>query len=137
MNSFRGRDSQALVVGSTPSAATFLATCFLPLQLSQRLDENAGTSHLLWLNTYSKSNSINCSNGYYPGKGGMADMEFSITVLPGDGVGPEVVAEGAKALKAIGKAFNHDFKLNYGSIGAKAYETEGEALSSNTMALCK
>ena len=52
-------------------------------------------------------------------------MEFSITVLPGDGVGPEVVAEGAKALKAIGKAFNHDFKLNYGSIGAKAYETEG------------
>lgn len=64
-------------------------------------------------------------------------MEFSITVLPGDGIGPEVVAEGVKALKAVGKAFNHDFKLNYGSIGAKAYETEGEALSSNTIALCK
>ncbi|MFC1942952.1 3-isopropylmalate dehydrogenase [Chloroflexota bacterium] len=64
-------------------------------------------------------------------------MEFSITVLPGDGVGPEVVAEGVKALKAIGKVFNHDFKLNYGSIGAKAYETEGVALSNSTIALCK
>jgi 3-isopropylmalate dehydrogenase len=64
-------------------------------------------------------------------------MEFSMTVLPGDGVGPEVVAEGVKVLKAVGEAFNHDFELTYGSIGAKAYETDGEALSSKTVAICK
>lgn len=64
-------------------------------------------------------------------------MQFSIAVLPGDGVGPEVVAEGVKALQAAGKAFNHEFKLRYGSIGAKAYETEGEALSRRTVSLCR
>lgn len=64
-------------------------------------------------------------------------MEFSILVLPGDGVGPEVVAEGVKALKAIAKTFNHNFQLNYGSIGAVAFEQEGEALPDKTLEMCK
>jgi 3-isopropylmalate dehydrogenase len=64
-------------------------------------------------------------------------MEFSIMVLPGDGVGPEVVAEGIKVLKTIGKIFGHNFKFNFGSIGANAYENEGEALSNRTLKMCK
>lgn len=64
-------------------------------------------------------------------------MEFSIVVLPGDGVGPEVVAEGVKVLKAIAKTFNHNFQLHYGSIGAVAFEQEGEALPDKTLEMCK
>ena len=64
-------------------------------------------------------------------------MEFSITVLPGDGVGPEITAEGAKALKAIGKRFHHEFKFRNGSIGAAAVERLGEALPQETIDLCK
>jgi 3-isopropylmalate dehydrogenase len=64
-------------------------------------------------------------------------MKFSIAVLPGDGVGPEVIAEAVKALQAIGKVFKHEFKLQHAPIGAKAWETEGTALSDDTIKICK
>ena len=43
-------------------------------------------------------------------------MEFSIAVLSGDGIGPEVTAEGVKALEAVGRAFGHTFNLEYGDV---------------------
>ena len=64
-------------------------------------------------------------------------MEFSVTVLPGDGIGPEVVAEGVKVLKAIGERFDHHFKLCYGFIGAAAFDQEGTALPPRTLEMCK
>jgi len=44
-------------------------------------------------------------------------MQFDLTVLPGDGVGPEVTSEAVKVLQAAGKKFGHDFNLHYGLIG--------------------
>jgi 3-isopropylmalate dehydrogenase len=64
-------------------------------------------------------------------------MEFSVTVLPGDGIGPEVVAEGLKVLKEIGERFDHRFKLSYGLIGAAAFDQEGTALPPRTIDMCK
>ena len=43
-------------------------------------------------------------------------MRFSLAVLPGDGIGPEVVAEGIKVLQAISKRFGHQFDLHYGRL---------------------
>ena len=37
--------------------------------------------------------------------------EYKIAVLPGDGIGPEVVAEAVKVLKAVGLRFGHSFDL--------------------------
>jgi 3-isopropylmalate dehydrogenase len=64
-------------------------------------------------------------------------MKFSIAVLPGDGVGPEITAEGVKVLKATGEKFGHHFEFRDGSIGAASYEKLGEALPQKTIDLCK
>ncbi|MBP6941366.1 MAG: 3-isopropylmalate dehydrogenase, partial [Syntrophorhabdaceae bacterium] len=59
-------------------------------------------------------------------------MKLSIALLPGDGVGPEIVAEGVKVLKAVGSKFGHEFQFSDGMIGAAAYEKIGEALPKAT-----
>lgn len=64
-------------------------------------------------------------------------MEFSIAVLPGDGVGPEITAEGVKVLKAVAEKFSHQFRFRDGFIGASAFEQVGEALSEKTIETCK
>ena len=47
-------------------------------------------------------------------------MQIRITVLPGDGIGPEVTAEAVKALEAVAKKFDHDLKISYEKIGGAA-----------------
>ena len=64
-------------------------------------------------------------------------MQCNITVLPGDGVGPEVTAEAIKVLQAVGSRFGHNFKLHYGLIGGAAIDQEGTALSEETLKLCQ
>ncbi len=64
-------------------------------------------------------------------------MKFNLAVLPGDGIGPEVLAEGVKALEAVGKRFGHSFELTYGLIGGVAIDKEGTALSAATLKMCK
>jgi 3-isopropylmalate dehydrogenase len=44
----------------------------------------------------------------------------SILLLPGDGIGPEVVAAAARVLRAVATAFNRTFTLHEGLIGAAA-----------------
>ena len=39
-------------------------------------------------------------------------MKADITIMPGDGVGPEITREAVKVLQAIGSVFDHDFSLN-------------------------
>ncbi|MBI4286014.1 MAG: 3-isopropylmalate dehydrogenase [Chloroflexi bacterium] len=64
-------------------------------------------------------------------------MKFTIAVLPGDGVGPEIVAEGVKVLRAVGKKSGHEFNLKYGLIGGTAIDKESTALSPETLKMCK
>ncbi len=64
-------------------------------------------------------------------------MKFKIAVLPGDGIGPEVLAEGVKVMEAVGKRFGHSFELIYGLIGGVAIAAEGTALSEETVKKCK
>jgi 3-isopropylmalate dehydrogenase len=64
-------------------------------------------------------------------------VQFDLTVLPGDGVGPEVTSEAIKVLQAVGKRFNHSFNLHYGLIGGAAIDEEGVAISKDTLKMCK
>lgn len=64
-------------------------------------------------------------------------MHFKIVVLPGDGVGPEVVAEGVRVLEAVGKKYDHSFDLSYDDIGGIAIDNHGTALRAETVAACK
>ncbi|KTB48676.1 3-isopropylmalate dehydrogenase [Dehalogenimonas alkenigignens] len=64
-------------------------------------------------------------------------MKYRITVLPGDGIGPDVMAEGVKVLQAVGRKFGHSFKLEYELIGAVAIDKTESALPEETLAMCK
>ena len=64
-------------------------------------------------------------------------MDFSLIVLPGDGVGPEVIDDAVKVLKAVGKKFGHRFNLNTRLVGGAAIDAEGVAVSKATVNLCK
>ncbi len=60
-------------------------------------------------------------------------MEFNIAVLPGDGIGPEVIAEGVKTLDAVGKRFGHSFRYTYDDVGGVAIDKHGTALKPETV----
>ncbi len=63
--------------------------------------------------------------------------QFNVAVLPGDGIGPEVTGEAIKVVQAIGKRFNHVFKLRYGLVGGAAIDETGEALTRDTLKMCQ
>jgi len=64
-------------------------------------------------------------------------MRFDLAVLPGDGIGPEVTNEAIKVLLAIGRRFDHTFGLHYGLVGGIAIDDTGEALTRDTLKMCK
>ena len=55
-------------------------------------------------------------------------MDFKLAVLTGDGIGPEVTAEGVKVLEAIGRQFGHGFSLEYGDVGGISIDKHGTPL---------
>ena len=61
---------------------------------------------------------------------------YSIVVLSGDGIGPEVVEQAVEVLRSVGKRFGHTFNLTPALVGGAAIEAEGEAISDATMELC-
>lgn len=64
-------------------------------------------------------------------------MNFSITVLPGDGIGPEVIGEAVKVLDSVGKKFGHTFDNTYGRVGGNAIDEFGTPLPEDTIAMCE
>ena len=63
-------------------------------------------------------------------------MNKKIAVLPGDGIGPEIVAESVKVLKSVESRFNHKFEYIYGKIGAAAIDDCGDPYPEETHKLC-
>lgn len=64
-------------------------------------------------------------------------MKKKIAVLPGDGIGPEIVAGATQVLKTIAETFNHEFEFQYGDIGGCATDKKGSPLPDETISLCK
>ncbi|MFC1967259.1 3-isopropylmalate dehydrogenase [Chloroflexota bacterium] len=64
-------------------------------------------------------------------------MQFKVTVLPGDGVGPEVTDQAIHVLKTIEKKSEHNFILQYGNIGGAAIDIEGVPISRETINICR
>lgn len=60
-------------------------------------------------------------------------MSKHIAVLPGDGIGPEIVTEAVKVLKALGESFTFD----EAPVGGAGYEASGHPLPEATLALAK
>ena len=64
-------------------------------------------------------------------------MKAKIAILPGDGIGPEIVAEAVKALTAVSRRFGHDFEMTLHPVGGAAYDSCGDCLPDATLAACK
>jgi len=64
-------------------------------------------------------------------------MEFSIAVLPGDGIGPEIIDETIKVMNTVGVKYNHGFTYINGLVGGVAIEKEGTALAGDTLKMCQ
>ena len=60
-----------------------------------------------------------------------------IAVLPGDGIGPEVVSETIKILKVVEQVFKYNFEFEEALIGAIAIDETGNPLPDATFQLCK
>jgi 3-isopropylmalate dehydrogenase len=64
-------------------------------------------------------------------------MDFKIAVLPGDGIGPEIIDQAKKVIIAVGKKYNHKFNFTHGLVGAIAIDKTGNPLPAETLELCK
>ncbi|MFA5518548.1 MAG: 3-isopropylmalate dehydrogenase [Spirochaetota bacterium] len=60
-----------------------------------------------------------------------------IAVLPGDGIGPEVMVEAVKILDKISENFDIKFNYTYADVGGAGIDNQGEALPQSTVDVCK
>ncbi|MGM9748931.1 MAG: 3-isopropylmalate dehydrogenase [Candidatus Cryptobacteroides sp.] len=63
-------------------------------------------------------------------------MVLKIAVLPGDGIGPEVVAQAVKIVDAVCSKFGHKADYKYGLVGACAIDTYGYPFPEETFKIC-
>lgn len=67
----------------------------------------------------------------------MAKQAYHITVLPGDGVGPEVMREAVRVLEAVADKEAVSFRFSFAHIGGVAIDETGNPLPQETIELCK
>ncbi len=63
-------------------------------------------------------------------------MNYKIAVLAGDGIGPEIVDQAIKVLKAVGRKYNHEFEFTHALVGAVAIDKTGNPFPDETYELC-
>lgn len=64
-------------------------------------------------------------------------MMHRIAVLPGDGIGKEIIPEAVKVLQACASVFGLDFGFSVAQVGGSALESAGRALPAETLRLCR
>jgi len=64
-------------------------------------------------------------------------MKARIVLLPGDGIGPEVVGEARAVLDTVASAYGHDFSFEEHAVGGRAIDEHGTALPDAALAACR
>jgi 3-isopropylmalate dehydrogenase len=64
-------------------------------------------------------------------------MSFRVAVLPGDGIGPEVVAQGVEVLRRAAAMAEVGVELRWGVVGGHAVDASGNPLPEATLQLCR
>ncbi|MFA7125049.1 MAG: isocitrate/isopropylmalate family dehydrogenase, partial [Sphaerochaetaceae bacterium] len=59
-------------------------------------------------------------------------MKLKIALVPGDGIGPDIVAEAMKVLGAVCDTYRHKMDLSFYLAGGVAIDTMGEPLPEST-----
>ncbi len=65
------------------------------------------------------------------------EKPYRIAVLPGDGIGPEIMAEAIKVLDAVGGLFGRRFEFQHALVGGAAIDATGGPLPEETLARCR
>ena len=60
---------------------------------------------------------------------------YKIAVLPGDGIGPEVMKEAVRVLDVVSKKFGFDVNAEWANVGGAAYDESGSPLPESTLKL--
>ncbi|WP_207726931.1 3-isopropylmalate dehydrogenase [Anaerosolibacter carboniphilus] len=63
-------------------------------------------------------------------------MNFHIAVIPGDGIGPEIMDQALLVLKEIGSIYHHEFRFSEVMMGGCAIDKKGEALPQEDLTIC-
>ncbi|NLF80479.1 MAG: 3-isopropylmalate dehydrogenase [Clostridia bacterium] len=63
-------------------------------------------------------------------------MEKTIAIIPGDGIGPEIMAQTLQVLDIVGRRFGHTFRYEEAPMGGNAYERCGEPLPQSSVDTC-
>ncbi len=63
-------------------------------------------------------------------------MSFRVAVLPGDGIGPEVVAQGVEVLRKAAAMAEMGLELQWGVVGGCAIDASGDPLPDASLHLC-
>ncbi|WP_337785365.1 3-isopropylmalate dehydrogenase [Prevotella sp.] len=64
-------------------------------------------------------------------------MKLKIAVLPGDGIGPEIMKQGVAVVNAIADKFNHEVEFVYALCGADAIDKVGAPFPDDTFTACR
>ena len=64
-------------------------------------------------------------------------MNFNVAVIPGDGIGPEIVTEAKKVLDAVGKKYGHVFNYTEVDMGGISIDRHGVPLTDEALATAK
>ena len=64
-------------------------------------------------------------------------MELKIALLPGDGIGPEIVGEAVKVLDAVAARYGHTFVYRKALVGAAAIDAVGDPYPAETHQVCE
>ena len=64
-------------------------------------------------------------------------MDAKIVLLPGDGIGPEIVTQGKRVLEAVAAKYGHTFTMSEHPIGGNAIDDFGDPLPQPTIDVCK
>ncbi|MBN2193288.1 MAG: 3-isopropylmalate dehydrogenase [Polyangiaceae bacterium] len=64
-------------------------------------------------------------------------MKATIVLLPGDGIGPEIVAEAQRVLERVGELFGHEFTFDSHLVGGASIDACGVPVTERTMTACR
>ncbi len=64
-------------------------------------------------------------------------MNLKIAILPGDGIGPEIIAEAMKLLECLRQEFGFEAEFENAAIGGAGFDQSGNPLPEATLALCE
>ena len=80
---------------------------------------------------------VSCATFFLRNKRRVNRVSKKILILPGDGIGPEIVAEAEKVLNVLQSAYGFDMVIEHGLIGGSAVDAAGKPLPDETLTLAE